>query len=265
MSFATDFGPTEIADADVFLKPATPHAGFGQILADMTPLAAWRSEIAQDDRFKSLRDRIRFLLDHLPDVAAIREPTFTFAHFMAPHPPFVFGEHGEDVSPRRVLADGKFFDKLNAFRSPEYVREAYRKEAVFLTGQVERMIDAILSASAEPPVIILQSDHGPWLRYHVDDLEATDLHERFGILNCIYTGGREIDGITDAMTSVNTFRAILRGVVGADLPPLEDRSYFSTLSWPLRFVDVTDRLRSEAERARVYTYPRTYPGVDPQL
>jgi hypothetical protein len=265
VSFATDFDPTEIPDADVFLKPAVLRPGFGQLLFEMTPLAAWRSEVGGNDSFKTLRDRTLFVLDRLPEVATNREPTFTFAHLMAPHPPFVFGEHGEDVSPRRILEDGSYFDNRKAFRSPEYVRTSYRNEAAFMIGRIERVIDQILANSPEPPVIVLQSDHGAFLRYHPEDLEATDLRERFGILNCIYGAGRKIEGLSDGMTSVNTFRAILRDVVGANLPPLEERSYFSTLQQPLDFVDVTDRLHSEAELSRTYQYPKLYLGVDPQL
>jgi hypothetical protein len=106
VSFATDFSPTEILDADVFLRPDTPRAGFFQLLVEMTPLAAWRSEVQHNDRFRTLRDRILFVFDHLRDVPAIPEPTFTFVHLMAPHPPFVFGEHGEDVSPRSLPQGG---------------------------------------------------------------------------------------------------------------------------------------------------------------
>ena len=265
VSFATDFEPTDVFDADVYLKPRLSRAGFSQILLEMTPLAAWLSEVVFQDRFTTLRDRTLFLLDRLPEVAAIKEPTFTFAHLLAPHPPFVFGEHGEDVSPRRFMPDGTFLNNKAAFRTPEYFREAYRKESVYLTGRVERLIEQILATSPEPPVIILQSDHGSWLRYHLDDVEATDLRERFGILNCIYVPDRKVEGLTDEMTSVNTFRTILSCVAGADLPPLEDHSYFSTFQKPLVFLDVTRRLHSEGERTRTFRYPSTYLGVDPQF
>ena len=52
-----------------------------------------------EDSYTMTRDRTMYLCDTLPKVAQMAAPTFTFAHILAPHPPFVFGEHGEDVSP----------------------------------------------------------------------------------------------------------------------------------------------------------------------
>ncbi len=48
------------------------------------------------------RERILYLLDTVPQVAGDRAPTFTFAHILSPHPPFIFGENGEDVLPEPV-------------------------------------------------------------------------------------------------------------------------------------------------------------------
>jgi hypothetical protein len=266
VTFETGFEPTNLPDADVHLMPRPGHPGFTQLLLEMTPLDACLSEVVQVDRYKNLRDRTLYLLDHLPEVAGIPEPTFTFAHILGPHPPFVFGENGEDVSPRRVLPGGKVrFHRERPFSTPEYFREGYRQEAIFLTDRIERAIDQILADSPKPPIIVLQSDHGSWLRYHPDDLEATDLRERFGILNCIYVPNRKVEGLHDEMTSVNTFRAILKDVIGADLPPLEDRNYFSPFHDPLEFTDVTRRLHSPEERTRTFRYPPDYFGVDQQF
>jgi hypothetical protein len=267
VSFSTGFEPTDFPDSDIFLQPRPGNPEFSQILLEMTPVDAWRSRVEKLDRYSAQRDRTLFLLDRLPGVAAVQGPTFTFAHLLAPHPPFVFGPNGEDVSPRwETRQDGRI-ERTHAerFGTPEYFRAGYHDESAFLTASVERAVERILASSPEPPIIVLQSDHGSWLRYHPDDAEKTDLRERFGILNCIYTAGRKVPGLTDSMTSINTFRVLLREIIGADLPPLEERNYFSPFHFPLVFTDVTERLHSPEERKRTFTYPDQYHGLEQQF
>lgn len=261
-SFATGFEPTEIPEADLYLQPRPGVSAFHRLLIEMTPIGLWQDEVELADKFDLARGQTLFVLDRLPTLAAIRGPTFTFAHVIAPHQPFLFGEHGEDTSPRQMLPGSTRAKAPDpSFGTPEYVREAYRKQASYVLERAEETIDRILAASPEPPVIILQSDHGSFLRYHTEDAGATDLRERFGILNCILVPGRKVEDLREGMTSVNTFRAVLKEVIGADLPPLPARNYFSSFEWPLKFVDVTERLHSEAERKRTFRPPGSYMGL----
>ena len=262
VSFATGFEPTDCFDADLFLQPGPAPTEFDRLLVEMTPLGPIFAEVKMQDRYSAGRDRTLFLLDALPKVASMPGPTFTYAHVVCPHPPFLFGEHGEDVSPREIFPHA-FNPRLadRKFGTPDYFREAYRKQSIFLTDAVEAMIGRLLAASPEPPIIILQSDHGSWLRYHPDDADATDLRERFGILNAIYLPGRKPDTLDDRMTSVNTFRAVLSDAFGEDLPPLPGRNLFSPFKDPLDFTDVTERLHSDAEKRRQFTYPGKYPSL----
>jgi hypothetical protein len=262
VAFASGFDSTEMPDADLHLDRGSAPSGFNQILIQMTPLAMIFAEVRWVDQFSRSRDRTQFILDRLPSVARIPGPTFTFAHLLCPHPPFVFGENGEDVSPR-IYGPNLQFHTLDPFiGTPEYVRQSYRNQAKFLTRRVEQTIDRILELSPEPPVIVLQSDHGAWLRYHPNDVEATDLHERFGTLNAILIPGRKpIEGFNDDAVSVNTFRIVLNNLFGADLPLLERRSYFSTVLEPLKLIDVTARLHSDQERSRTFQPPKQYLGL----
>jgi hypothetical protein len=261
-SFATGFDPTDHPDVDLYFTPSRQIPEFYRLLIEMTPVSRLFARVQFIDRFKQMRERTLFLLDRVPSIGEVKQPTFTVAHIVSPHPPFVFGEHGEDVSPRQLFDGESTLRPLSAyFGTSQYVRDAYRDQSVFITAQVERMIDKILANSPEPPVIILQSDHGSWLHYHPNDVEATDLRERFGILNCIYVPDRKVEGLNDRMTSVNTFRVLLRNIIGANLPNLEDRNYFSTFDDPLVYTDVTERLHSEKERKRRFTPPQSYMGL----
>jgi hypothetical protein len=246
VTFATGFDPTDHPEVDLYLYPRPPGTGFHSMLMAMTPLQILLPDVGFWDNYTYLRERTRFTLDHLPDITAIEEPTFTFAHIVCPHPPFVFGEHGEDIS----LHEQRTYNQkvLNA----ESYRRGYALQAKYITEQIEPTIDRILARSPEPPIIILQSDHGSGLRHHLDDLENTDIHERMSILNCYYFPDRNYDGLNDRITPVNSFRVVLNQFFGATLPLLEERNYFSLYSDPLVYIDVTTRLGAEDERRRQF-------------
>src|SRR5262249_55772060 len=154
----------------------------------------------------------------LPEVARRPGPTFTFAHVVSPHPPFVFGEDGSDVSPRRrsyFLNDGDVYRRH--YGGTDAYTRGYRDQAAFLTRQAGRMIDRIIANSPEPPVIILQSDHGSGLRLDTGSVEGTDLHERMSILNAYLLPGRGAEALYDSISPVNSFRVVLNAYFGAGL------------------------------------------------
>ena len=116
---------------------------FHRMLIGMTPMWVIMTKADARDFYAFTRERTLFVLDRLPAIAKIPEPTFTFAHIVCPHPPFVFGEAGEDISPRRglfSLADGDRYAKQ--YSGAAGYRDGYRRQAMFLTKQVEQTIGA---------------------------------------------------------------------------------------------------------------------------
>lgn len=261
VTFTTGYDQTECPEADVYLYPRHPANNFHTMLIRMTPLRFLPLKSEFWDFYTSIRERTLFVLDELPKIALREEPTFTFAHIISPHHPFVFGENGEDISPRQRWASVTGGSRHSYFGGPKEYRENYPKQARFLTKRIEQTIDRILANSPRPPIIILQSDHGSGLRHHLNDLEKTDLRERMSILNCYYFPGRKYHQLNDRITPVNSFRAVLTTFFGAHLPPLENRNYFSTYEDAFRFTDVTERLRTNADQDRSYTPPTFYPGL----
>ncbi len=239
VSFATGFGPTECPEADAYLTPRFPTEGFRRMAAGMTPLGPLLYSEEIHDAYAHYRERTLFTLENLPEIARMEGPTFTFAHIVCPHPPFSFGEDGEDVSPRDKSlfpTDDKGWGGLPAYRA------GYRRQAIFITKRIEAVIDRILAESPEPPIILLQSDHGSGLHHEQNDMARTDLRERFSNLCAVYFPDRDYSGLDDGITPVNSFRVILSHFFGADLPRLGRRNLFSTAVDPLAFTDVTDRL-----------------------
>ena len=99
------FEPTDLTDADLLPLAVSPVHRVPP--APDRPDAALAFLFTGGDRdlFAQARDRTLFALDRLAAVADDPRPTLTFAHFVCPHPPFLFGENGEDMSRR----DKRFF------------------------------------------------------------------------------------------------------------------------------------------------------------
>lgn len=239
VAFATGFDATECTGADVYIAPRFPTVAFHRMLGAMTPLGPVLFPAEHKDLYTYYRDRVLFELDRLPELTRMEGPKFVFAHIVCPHPPFAFGEFGEDVSRRDknfYPSDDKDWGGLPAYRL------GYRRQAIFITKQIEAVIDRILAESPEPPIILLQSDHGSGLHHDQNSLEKTDLRERFSNLCCVYFPDRDYSALDDRLTPVDSFRAILDHFFGARLPRLGRRNLFSTAVDPLAFTDVTDRV-----------------------
>ncbi len=145
-------------------------------------------------------------LEHLKKMPSVEGPKFIFAHFICPHPPFVFGPRGEFVSSANY---GNFNDK-----------QFYRGQYIFITREIERLVDALLQESVREPIIILQSDHG--IRPHYTGIEEIGKDEWCKILNAMYLPGLDKTVLYDSISPVNTFRLIFNHYFGADYPLLED-------------------------------------------
>jgi hypothetical protein len=118
-----------------------------------------------------------------------------------------------------------------------------------MVKRTERAIDAILANSPEPPIIVLQSDHGSGMHLDMESAEKTDHRERMGILAAVYMPGGRREGLTDAISPVNIFRVVFNNEFGTKLPLLPSESYYSTWPRPFDFVRVTDQIRDASPTA----------------
>ncbi len=112
VTFATSFAQTEHPEAEFYFSPYGYSSPFHHMLLDLTPLAPFAPVPRMLESYTVTRDQTLYVFDKVPQIARWGAPTFTFAHILSPHPPFVFGKNGEDVSPREspyVLTDGDVF------------------------------------------------------------------------------------------------------------------------------------------------------------
>jgi hypothetical protein len=214
---------------------------FERALINMTPFGIFA--LSKNFQLNSIRNNYLFGLSHLQDIAEIDSPTFTYAHFIIPHPPFVFGKNGEPVNPKGLVIgkDGSHYLKM--YPSKKEYRKNYKNQLIFVNKKAKEMIDAILFRSNRPPIIILQSDHGPGSLTDWEDPNKTNMKERFSILNAYYLPKEGKRFLYNSITPVNTFRVLFNYLFNQNLEILEDESYFATWNHPYRFINVTKKLK----------------------
>jgi hypothetical protein len=183
-------------------------------------------------------ERVHFQIDALRRVASDSAPTFTFAHFTLPHPPYLFHADGSFVVPDPNRP----------------VPEAYIDQLKYTNHVIQQIVTMLQAAPGPSPIIVVQSDEGPHpptldneaaidrLAWSVASKE--ELGRKLRILNAYYLPGQPPMQPYPTITPVNTFRLILDDYFGANLELLPDRTYvFEDFEHPYRFEDVTDRLR----------------------
>ena len=245
VAFETGFWFTEITHADVYLSARWRPDFFQRELIAMTPLPFLARQFGVQDQHGAHRERILYTFDHLPGSSRLDRPVFVFAHILAPHPPFVFGRQGEEIGSesRFTLWDGARIIGEDALTREEYVAR-YTDQLLFINSKVSEAVEAILSESSRPAIIILQADHGPRLFPEWEGAENTSLRERFSILNAYYLPNGDGVQLYDSITPVNTFRVLFNHYFGTEFELLEDENYFSTSDRPYAFVNVTEELKS---------------------
>jgi len=189
------------------------------------------------------RQRHLYNLEQVARIAADERITFTFAHMMLPHPPFVFDREGapaEAYEIRMTPDRGRYLPP-----DPKY-RKLYLDQLIYTNKLIKPMIDQILAASPEPPVIVLQSDHGSWPASKWEP-SANWLKERMPILNAYHLPGDGASMLYDSITPVNTFRVILDYYFGTSYGLLEDKIYYShPHDSPYALEDVSDTFRASS-------------------
>ncbi len=178
-------------------------------------------------------DRRKLLLCHfstLTEVSKITdEPLFVFAHITIPHHPYIFGPNGEKITPKSLQLGDKVKDK-----------EGYINQLQYTNKLVQETIEKILVENINPPIIIIQGDHGsdlseiPWV-FHNEDA----LRERFSILNAFLIPDKEKDIFYETITPVNSFRILFNHIFNDEYELLTERQYAAVDQRPWKFVDVT--------------------------
>jgi hypothetical protein len=136
------------------------------------------------------------------------KPKMYFIHIVSPHPPFVF------------TAKGNFRFQNNHSGNFWEPRNYYTDQLQYTTTQVQGFIDDILKRNRKiPPIIILQSDHGPWIS---SKITGEVFEARSMILNAFFVPESCKKQLYPSISSVNTFRVVLASLLKIKLDLLPD-------------------------------------------
>lgn len=162
-------------------------------------------------------ERVLFTLDTLKIIPEIPGPKFVFAHIVSPHTPYIFD------------SNGNYSDEDLGFFT------GYSNQAKYISLRVQDVIDEIIEKSPEPPIIIIQGDHGPLI------WEESGVDARMSILNAYHlpAGGNEL--LYPSISPVNTFRVIFNHYFDGNYEMLEDIGYYSTYPSPQEYTINVDK------------------------
>jgi hypothetical protein len=197
-------------------------------------------------------ERSKRAFDKLREISRTKtKPRFIFAHFLVPHPPFVMDKTGRCISVDEARTHTR--------------AENYTRQVAYTNREILKFLDTAMLQPGPKPIIIIQSDEGPWPQRFAGDeivalgadvtpanwLTATreELVQKMAILNALYLPARDMSGIEETASPVNSFRRVLRDYFGVPLEPLPDRQIiFESAERLYRFHDVTKSLAAETTK-----------------
>ena len=232
IAFSTGYRWSELSDADIYYQikstdPLSALTPFELLLVKNLIVYPFRGYLYEvlPDQISSLDstgglltttqtlhvETQRNVLTLLPTLPENRNPTFTFAHILIPHPPLVFDTDGS------ILTDPGYYggDKASAL-TEEYEVDGYKRQVLFISDQMEAIVSQILAESENEPIIIIQGDHGK------------EKDNRSKILNLYYFPGQAYENLYPTITPVNSFRIVFSTIFGLDYPPIEDKVILTT-------------------------------------
>jgi len=172
-------------------------------------------------------------------------PTFSFAHILLPHIPYLLDAKCRPL--RHEIPDNMEAD------TPEQ-RADYVGQVRCIDRLVLDLVTALLRNSETAPVILLVGDHGPRFADvdfygHPEKVSASFIRERFGAFGAFYlpAGGRR--EFSDSVSLVNVLGHVLRFYFGAELPISQDEMYVSGQQ-PYRFYRVDPGLLRDTAAPR---------------
>ncbi len=209
---------------------------FGIAEEELDPRRAkWKRALAEFDLVARAR--------HIPG------PKFVFAHILFPH------VQGPKPGEHTVDRNGNFVTREQE-KSRSYQR-LYGDQVVFAAKRLKQLIDTLLADPDYRPVIVLQTDEGPYANEKLEDSPVLfdyktapkdHLRGKYMILNAYYFPGVPHNRLYPSITPVNSFRLLFNLYFNAKFPLLSDR-HFARRPEGTRIVDITKLIRRLLESA----------------
>ena len=191
-------------NTDMFETLATRilYDEFGIMVVDATMLyPVTHQERYLEMKYNSVGELIEYARARVPDLADIPSPKFLYMHLNIPHWPFLYHEDGSPINPQ------------------DYKNWAYYEEYYNYTIKViEQLVTAILANAdpQNPPVIILQSDHGARAKLR-SKLPGFPAELETDILFAVFLPGFDTSTLPQNLDPINTLPIIFNHYFGANI------------------------------------------------
>jgi hypothetical protein len=164
----------------------------------------------------------------LAALAGHERPVFVLAHLTIPHEPYLYGAGCQHLPP--------YWPTQDDGRQAATVRAAYIAQIRCLNVKLETVIAAWQARARVPPVILLQADHGHGLTGRhlpaLNRVRPAQVDDRTSVFAAYLVPGAEPRALPATVTPINAMRFVLRSVFKAELPQLEDETYWSAFTAP---------------------------------
>jgi len=168
------------------------------------------------------------------------EPVFVWAHIMLPHPPWIFGPNGEEITPGKPLLITDNPEFRDAGWQPKL---QYTQQVEFANKKTIEVIEKILEHN-QNSIIIVQGDHGTAWDLNWKDPGRDDVWQRLRNFNAMYFPDEfKRDSLYEDRTLVNTFRIVFNEYFGSEYEILENKFYWGWNEKPYNFKEMTEYLR----------------------
>jgi len=174
------------------------HSALKHTIWGRYAMARWNQEMQTYD-YGTINLNLFTNLAQLPPRAPGGRPRFVYAHIMMPHVPYNFDAEG------RRLTGGIVTDLTN--------HTAFLGQLIYTSKLVRQSLDTLLAKYPEPPIMVIQGDHGfRWLQHP----EANE--EGHTILNAFLLPDGGAARLPTDITPINTFRLLFNLYFGASYP-----------------------------------------------
>ncbi len=235
VSFDSGYKSSMKNNTDIFLTNSQASFEFYNTFFNTTPLRIFIKEDSSLSPARIRRNRVLYTFDKLKEVPKIKAPTFALAHIIVPHYPYIFDRKG-DIPNKSI----KYLDGTVKKNNTNELKEMYIDQLYYTDQKIIETIDAILKISKNPPIIIIQADHGIYPGYTIPNPDDPDLggRNRLSIFNAYYFPDQDYSNLYSSITPVNSFRIILNQYFKKSYDLLPDHSYHSWYNKPFQLKEI---------------------------
>lgn len=221
VSFQTGYLFSEFHDADYYIKTSsislnqpflTPfekllfNATVFKVLDIIPAVQSWSNTSSLYGNYLMDKNKIS-LMNNLD----LPSPKFVFIHLTPAHYPYMFTPNGD------LQEDERFYSKDNGWPVSQGIgRKGYLNGIMYLNSALLPIIEN-LQSSKNPPIIIIQADHGNMI------------FKQQEILSAYFFPDQDYRSLYSNISPVNSFRVVFNKYFNQTYPLLPDRSFSSGL------------------------------------